>query len=566
MNIKLRNWQTQALLKARKWFQKAEKQFLLVCAPASGKTIASCAIAQSLIADGEIDRVIVIAPQRHVVSNWAKDFEMVTGRFMTKVTGSDTNLSQLSLDFCATWSAVQGLQAEFQAICRAFRVLVICDENHHAAIKAAWGGSAESAFHDAKHALILSGTPVRSDGADSIWLSFDSMGRIDHPEEGCFVLNYGEAVDENYCRPTTFHLHKGKFQVDLDNGETTTITGYQPAVLSGANRRIPGLQAALDFYRLAKTPKYESDGITPAIDGYQATMIEWGSTKLDELRLRMADAGGLVIAPNIDMAEYFCDLIELIEGERPLLVHSQLPNAESTITAFRRGTSRWLVSVAMVSEGVDIPRLRVLVYLPNSLTELSFRQAVGRVVRSAGPDDDTRAYVVMPSFETFDRYARRVENEMSPAMRKGKPGPKFKKCPTCDHECDLGARSCPECGYEFPSTPPRVKPCKECGALNPLTAESCHSCGASFQPDFVITLREALREGAIVRGMNLDENEVAAGEAIADEFRDRVLKSGDENLVKVIQLLPEESYARLGSFFQNLRNQKSEDQGRNASL
>ena len=169
MNIKLRNWQTQALLKARKWFQKAEKQFLLVCAPASGKTIASCAIAQSLIADGEIDRVIVIAPQRHVVSNWAKDFEMVTGRFMTKVTGSDTNLSQLSLDFCATWSAVQGLQAEFQAICRAFRVLVICDENHHAAIKAAWGGSAESAFHDAKHALILSGTPVRSDGADSIW-------------------------------------------------------------------------------------------------------------------------------------------------------------------------------------------------------------------------------------------------------------------------------------------------------------------------------------------------------------------------------------------------------------
>jgi superfamily II DNA or RNA helicase len=62
---------------------------------------------------------------------------------------------------------------------------------------------------------------------------------------------------------------------------------------------------------------------------------------------------------------------------------------------------------------VDIRRLRVLVYLPNALTELAFRQAIGRVVRTCGPDDDTRAYVVMPSFETFETYARRVEEEMS---------------------------------------------------------------------------------------------------------------------------------------------------------
>ena len=53
----------------------------------------------------------------------------------------------------------------------------------------------------------------------------------------------------------------------------------------------------------------------------------------------------------------------------------------------------------MVSEGVDIKRLRVLVYLPAARTELAFRQAIGRVVRTLGPDDDTRAYVVMPSFE-----------------------------------------------------------------------------------------------------------------------------------------------------------------------
>jgi hypothetical protein len=41
----------------------------------------------------------------------------------------------------------------------------------------------------------------------------------------------------------------------------------------------------------------------------------------------MPNAGGLVIAPSIEIAEYFVELIELMEGEKPLLVHSQLPNS-----------------------------------------------------------------------------------------------------------------------------------------------------------------------------------------------------------------------------------------------
>ena len=66
----------------------------------------------------------------------------------------------------------------------------------------------------------------------------------------------------------------------------------------------------------------------PLLNGYQATMVEWAGAKLSDLRHRMPDAGGLVIAPNIPMAEYMATLIELIEGERPIIVHSQMPNAE----------------------------------------------------------------------------------------------------------------------------------------------------------------------------------------------------------------------------------------------
>jgi Rad3-related DNA helicase len=213
------------------------------------------------------------------------------------------------------------------------------------------------------------------------------------------------------------------------HGVTLNISGQSQVKLPPKLKRVPGLQTALDFYRLARTPQYEADKTTPMKTGYQATMLEWGSQKLTELRHRMPDAGGLVITPSIEMAEYMVKLLEIIEGERPMLVHSQLPNPNNKIKAFRNTDKRWLVSVSMVSEGVDIKRLRVLVHLPNALTELAFRQAIGRVVRTAGPDDDTRAYVVMPSLETFENYARRIEEEMSPAARKENLSTRFTAVP-----------------------------------------------------------------------------------------------------------------------------------------
>ena len=139
----------------------------------------------------------------------------------------------------------------------------------------------------------------------------------------------------------------------------------------------------------------------------------------------------------------------------------------------------------MISEGVDIRRLRVLVYLPYAQTELAFRQAMGRVVRSDGEEDDSRAYVVMPNTQVFDRYAKRIEKEMSPKMRIDTKHNKTKKCPVCDKENHISASVC-ECGYEFPKRQPRYKVCPndDCGALNPNHAKECQVCGTSFSNNF----------------------------------------------------------------------------------
>ncbi len=545
--IKLRPWQAEATTKAIHWLvrDRADKHFLLNAAPGAGKTIAACTIARELLDRDEIDRVIVIAPRSEVVNQWSKDFQLVTQRAMSKVTGAYGNIDSMGIDVCATWSAIQGLESAFQDLCNNNRTLVICDEHHHAAVEAAWGDSADSAFNNAKFVLVLTGTPIRSDGAQSVWLAYHDSGEISHPIDGTYTLTYGQAVDLGYCRPITFHRHEGKFTVELDSGESTKVCGNEKVDLPKNLKKIQGLQRALDYYKLTCTPQYIKGTTKPLMTGYQATMLEAAMIKLDDLRNRMPKAGGLVIAPSIEMAKYFVELIEIMEGEAPMLVHSQLPNAETLISAFRNSAKKWLVSVAMVSEGVDIPRLRVLVYLPNAKTELAFRQAVGRVVRTNDQtNDDTRAYVVMPTLEAFDQYARRVEDEI-PHHKGKETQAKTKKCPICNHENALGAASCNACGHEFPKPPPRLKECPNCGTHNPLGASKCGMCGHEFGTDFKLKLDEALRTGAIIRGIDISEQEVKQGEGIANHVRTTVLQSGDAHLIRLIKAMPEEALGRL---------------------
>lgn len=556
--LQLRDWQEAALQKALKWFveTKADRHFLINAAPGAGKTKAACAIAASLFEMNEIQRVVVIAPRVGVVNQWADDFKFVTGRKMSRITGADDD-DDLEIDACATWNAIQPLSDMFHTTCSKQDVLVICDEHHHAAVEAAWGNSANSAFANAKYVLILTGTPIRSDGKNSIWLN-KKGGMIDHPVDGSFTLTYGEAVDLSYCRPATFHRHEGRFTVDLQAGEKIEVSSKERPKLDPSLRKIDGLQRALDFYVLACAPQYEADKVTPKADGYQGTMVEWASSKLDDIRCRMPEAGGLVIAPSIEMAEYFQDLIAHIEGERPEIVHNDMKNAEKRIEKFRHTTRRWIVSVAMVSEGVDIPRLRVLIYLPKAQTELAFRQALGRVVRSAGDDDDTRAYVVMPSFEIFEHYARRVEEEMSEEARKETSSPTTKKCPSCTTEVARGASECHVCGHEFPKAPTRFKTCQSCEGLNPIRAKDCQHCGAKFGSEFVISLNEALRVGAIVRGVDVEEGEVRDGEEMAGEFRNFVMRTGDAQMLKLAKMVPDELLGRFANFIDAARKSKSD--------
>ena len=172
-----------------------------------------------------------------------------------------------------------------------------------------------------------------------------------------YAYGYTEALIDGVCRPVTFHTYDGDMEwVSDGRRRRADFTVALPA--AEAARR---LRTALDP---------EGDWVGHVLADAHRELID----------LRAGahhDAGGLVIAADKEHAEKLADRLARIAGERPEIVTSDAPDASARIARFAAGTGTWLVSVLMVSEGVDVPRLRVGVYATSARTELFFRQVVG---------------------------------------------------------------------------------------------------------------------------------------------------------------------------------------------
>jgi superfamily II DNA or RNA helicase len=142
-----------------------------------------------------------------------------------------------------------------------------------------------------------------------------------------------------------------------------------------------------------------------------------GDARLSEVRADgHPDAGGLVIASDQDHARAIAARLGSISGEQPELVMSDEPGASRRIAEFASSDRRWLVSVLMVSEGVDIPRLRVGVYATAARTELFFRQVVGRFIRATPRPRRQMSYLLMPADPRLKALAHEIELERRHAL------------------------------------------------------------------------------------------------------------------------------------------------------
>jgi superfamily II DNA or RNA helicase len=385
----LRSWQEKATEAVR---AHSATSFLASATPAAGKTTFGLHIAHRMLSAKFVSRVVVAGPTTHICRQWAAD----AGRYGIDLEPNRPNSDgPESADFHGVAVTYQTIAAgpDMHRLAAGRRpTLLIADEPHHMGDQAAWGLQTRRAFDGARFRLLLSGTPFRSDNSAIPWVSYDEDGvsRAD------YVYGYPQALVDRVCRPITFLPYDGEMEwLSVGRLRSADFDLVLPAVETA--RRL----------RTALIPEGE----------WMGEVLRDGDARLGQVRAGgHPDAGGLVIASDQDHARAIAARLESVSGERPELVMSDEPDASRRIAAFASSDRRWLVSVLMVSEGVDIPRLRVGIYATAARTELFFRQVVGRFIRTTPSPRRQMSYLLMPADPRLKALAHEIELERRHAL------------------------------------------------------------------------------------------------------------------------------------------------------
>jgi hypothetical protein len=169
------------------------------------------------------------------------------------------------------------------------------------------------------------------------------------------------------------------------------------------------------------TRELANQRLRTALDGegdWLAAVLAQAHAQLMHLRARDPRAAGLVIAMDQTHARAIAHILAERVGTGAVVATSDEAEASRKIGAFAAGSTPWIVAVRMVSEGVDIPRLRVGVYATNTVTDLFFRQAVGRLVRWVGRAQRQAAYMFIPDDARLRTFAAGIAEQRRHSLRR----------------------------------------------------------------------------------------------------------------------------------------------------
>ncbi|GAA1673092.1 DEAD/DEAH box helicase [Microbacterium lacus] len=364
---RLRAWQAEALdlyfgLDGPDGVGSGPRDFLAAATPGAGKTTFALRLATELLRRRVIDRIVVVAPTEHLKTQWADAAARVSLRLDPVFSNRHVAPARHYHGIAVTYAQVAVKASVHQRVTEDARTLVILDEVHHGGDALSWGEALREAYGRATRRLLLSGTPFRSDTAPIPFVEYlpDEKGiRLSRTD---YSYGYGRALADGVVRPVMFLVYAGQMRWRTRTGDE------MEARLGQDNTKDITAQA----WRTALDPEGEW---IPAV-------LRSADRRLSEVREQVPDAGGLVIATDQTAARAYAAILEEVSGEAPTVVLSDEAEASGRIEAFAQGSSRWMVAVRMVSEGVDVPRLSVGVYATSASTPLFFAQAIGRFVRA----------------------------------------------------------------------------------------------------------------------------------------------------------------------------------------
>ncbi|GFG52736.1 hypothetical protein CQY20_01790 [Mycolicibacterium agri] len=391
----LRSWQRRALVR---YLAAKPRDFLAVATPGSGKTTFALRVAGELLADGVVEQITVVVPTEHLKTQWALAAARHGIALDPKFSNSAAHTSSEYHGVVVTYAQVASHPTRHRVRTENRRTLVVFDEIHHGGDAKTWGEAIREAFDDATRRLALTGTPFRSDDAPIPFVTYapDADGLM--RSQADHTYGYADALADGVVRPVVFLAYSGEARWRTSAGEEHAARLGEPL---NAEQTARAWRTVLD-----------------AKGEWIPAVLQAADKRLTQLRNGgVPDAGAMVIASDQKAARAYAAVLTRITGETPTVVLSDDPGSSARIAEYSAGTSRWLVAVRMVSEGVDVPRLTVGVYATSASTPLFFAQAIGRFVRARRPGEI--ASIFLPSVPTLLDLASQLEAQRDHVL--GKP-------------------------------------------------------------------------------------------------------------------------------------------------
>ncbi|WP_407545843.1 DEAD/DEAH box helicase [Vibrio parahaemolyticus] len=380
----LRVWQYECSERALRKFKDNHRHFFCQATPGAGKTVLAATIASRLLQDDMVELVLCFSPSLTVSDGIKKTFSNTLNCTFNGGLGS--------IGQSLTYQSIQFLNDEFWQTLRNRRVFVVFDEIHHCAGSEiensnVWGQQILTKIQGlATYTLAMSGTPWRSDALPIV------LGEYSDPE-GQLLVDYQytlkQAVADKVCRPPKIVL--------VDN-EHLSVT---------CDEKVESFSSILDMIKQTKT-SYQS-----VIHNQEAMeyLLGLGCKKLAEIRSESPSAGGLVVASSVQHAQMIKRILSHKYSQTVSIVTYRHEEPLVEIERYRQSDAQWIVSVGMISEGTDIPRLQVCCHMSSVKTELYFRQVLGRILRVNGLINQ-QAWLFTFAEKSLIEFAERIEQDI----------------------------------------------------------------------------------------------------------------------------------------------------------
>ena len=430
-----RGWQANALERIILKIEEGKKKSHITVTPGGGKTIFSGFIAKHL--KNQYGRVffVIAVPQTALKKSFSDSYEAF-GYRLAYLEELDFE-GGLPDDFDGAVVSYMQLERLFYKLNMwrnhtSFFCYMVYDEIHHAKEEshATWGENVNRINKLSDFSLTMSGTPFRSDGFPIALLEYDENDEVISD----YSYSYKEAVADFNCRAVEFISGNSAISYTIvREGQRTEET----LELSKIKIESPvGQYEHSNALRVLCKKENLDNWFVPQFSLAHGQLMQLRKEEEGKYGAKsklLPPPGGLIVCPPgfdgdaNDERRFIKQIAKVVEreiGQPPVVILSDDEDAHKKLEAFKKGRDPWIIAIRMISEGIDIPRLRVGVLAHSTNSLMLFTQLVARILRNLtdralGQPLQLASWYI-PAFPHLLEWGKNIESQAKEALREEK--------------------------------------------------------------------------------------------------------------------------------------------------